>query len=688
MEAHDFLRTLAIVLVTAGFTATVFQRLRLPVVFGYMAAGLAIGPHFSFLPIVADEQTVHMLSELGVILLMFALGLEFSLRRVIRIFPTAGVISLAQSAFLGLAGYLTGQAFGWTTLESVFAGAIIAISSTTIIVKAFEEQGIKGAFTDIVFGVLIVEDLIAILLLAMLTTASAQEGLSFSALGVTSARLLVFLVAFLVVGLLLIPRFSRYIVKVGRAETVVVAMVGVAFASALVAQSFGYSVALGAFMAGALAAESGVASTIEQIIQPARDLFAAIFFVAVGMLIDPALIAQHWLAVLVLTLIVIVGKVFAVSAASFLTGYSVPTSVRAGMSLTQIGEFSFIIAAVGLASGATRSFLYPTAIAVSAITTLTTPWLIRVSQPVANRIDRSLPQRLQTFVSLYGSWIERMRAHSGTPRGGGRLTLMLIIDVLLIGALIIGFALELPRLSAMLSNAFSLQASVARGVVLGAAVLIAAPLFYGLLHTSHLLARVLAQRALPAVQSTEVDYAAAPRRALTATLQLALVALVGIILAAVTQPFLPTFRGVLLLLAITAVLAVVFWRTTANLQGHARAGAEILAHALARQLPSETRAKAESEPERPVAESLTRLMSGFGEPVAWRVDEGTAAIERTLADLNLRGGTGATVLAIHRPDGEVVLPTGRERLHRGDVLVLAGTHDAIEAAKTQLAGSE
>src|SRR5262245_45455174 len=255
MQAHDLLRTLAMVLVTAGITATVFQRLRLPVVFGYMAAGFLVGPHFTLLPVVADEATVETLAELGVILLMFGLGLEFSLRRLIRIFPTAGVIGVAQSAFLGLVGYLIGQAFGWTSLESVFAGAIIAISSTTIIVKAFEEQGVKGTFTDIVFGVLIVEDLVAILLLALLTTASAEQGLALGTVGLTAARLLVFEVAFVVIGLLTIPRFTRYIVRVGRPETIVVANIGLAFASALIALRFGYSVALGAFMAGALAAE-------------------------------------------------------------------------------------------------------------------------------------------------------------------------------------------------------------------------------------------------------------------------------------------------------------------------------------------------------------------------------------------------------------------------------------------------
>jgi K+:H+ antiporter len=683
MDAHDFLRTLAMVLVTAGLTAVVFQRMRLPVVFGYMAAGLIVSPHFPLVPIAAHEETVQTLSELGVILLMFALGLEFSLRRVIRIFATAGTIAVAQCALLILLGYLTGQAFGWTGLESVFAGAIIAISSTTIIVKAFQEQNIKGGFTDLVFGILIVEDLIAILLLAMLTTASASGGVSPGSAGVTAARLFVFLAVFLAVGLLLIPRLARYIVRVSRPEMVVVAIVGLAFASALVALAFGYSVALGAFLAGALTSESGVGTTIEHAIEPVRDMFAAIFFVAVGMLIQPALIAQHWLAVLVLTVIVIAGKVVGVSCAAFLTGYSVPTSIRAGMSLAQIGEFSFIIAGVGLASGATRPFLYPIAIAVSAITTLTTPWLIRLSQPAANRVDRSLPQRLQTFVALYGSWIERIRSSKGSQPGVLRMTLLLAVDVLLVTALVIGFALEQPRLIRMLSDVFALQAVVARALVMAIEALLAAPLVIGFLRTSKLLAESLTQRAFPPAAQGQVDYSVAPRRALATTLQLAMVAVSGVVLVAITQPFLPAYRGVVVLVVVTFVFAIAFWRNAANVHGHARAGAEILAHALSRQLPA-TAPSERSIESNAASESVTRLMSGFGEPIAWQIADGSPVSGRTLAELNLRSRTGATVLAIHRAGGEVVLPTGSERLQAGDVLVLAGTREAMAAGRELL----
>ena len=234
--ANEFLRTLAIVLVAAGITTIVFQKLRLPVVFGYLLAGFVISPNMPAIPLQADSGIVQTLSELGVILLMFTLGLEFSLRRWLKLAPTAGLIALGETALLILLGFLVGRAFGWSTLESVFTGAIVAISSTTIIVKAFAEQSTRGSFKDIVLGVLIAEDLIAILLLAILTTAAQGSGLGATQLSVTIARLASFLVAFITIGILLIPRSIRLIMVLHRPETTVVATIGLAFACALVAQ--------------------------------------------------------------------------------------------------------------------------------------------------------------------------------------------------------------------------------------------------------------------------------------------------------------------------------------------------------------------------------------------------------------------------------------------------------------------
>src|SRR5437867_5856687 len=389
-DAHAFLKALTIVLGVAAVTTVVFQRLRQPVVLGYIIAGLIVGPHVP-IPLVADSAVVRTLSELGVILLMFSLGLEFSIRKLAQVGPTAGLTAVLQSSIMVWLGYVVGQLFGWTTLESLFTGAVIAISSTTIIAKAFDEQGVTGRLREIVVGILVVEDLIAILLMAILTAITSGSGLSAGPLAATIGRLAAFLVGLVAVGMVLVPRAVRAVNRLKRRETTLVASIGLCFAIALLAQAFGYSVALGAFIAGSLIAESGEERHVAHLIEPVRDMFAAVFFVSVGMLIDPTLIARYWPAVAVLTAVVVLGKVVGVSLGAFLTGSGMRTSVQAGLSLAQIGEFSFIIAGLGLVLHATREFLYPVAVAVSALTTLFTPWWIRASERVAAYVGRKLP---------------------------------------------------------------------------------------------------------------------------------------------------------------------------------------------------------------------------------------------------------------------------------------------------------
>jgi monovalent cation:H+ antiporter-2, CPA2 family len=275
-EAHLFLQTLALVLCTAAVTTVVFQKLHQPVVLGYLLAGMFVGPYVP-VPLEADDDTVQTLAELGVILLMFSLGIEFSLSKLMRVGPTAAFVAVLQCSLMVWLGYLVGQAFGWSQLQSFYAGAVIAISSTTIIIKAFEEQRLKDDFTHIVFGILIVEDLIAILLITILTALSAGKELTAMEVAQATGRLAAFLVSMLVIGLLTVPRLMRAVVRQERPETTVVASVGIAFGFAVLADTFEYSVALGAFIAGSLVAESGVEKTVEHLVQPVRDIFAAIF---------------------------------------------------------------------------------------------------------------------------------------------------------------------------------------------------------------------------------------------------------------------------------------------------------------------------------------------------------------------------------------------------------------------------
>jgi K+:H+ antiporter len=682
LEAHEFLKSLTIVLAVAAVTTVVFQRLRQPVVLGYLMAGLIVGPHLP-IPLVADPVVVQTLSELGVILLMFSLGLEFSLRKLAAVGPTAGLTALLQSSLMLWLGFMLGRLFGWTGLESLFTGAIIAISSTTIIAKVFAEQGVTGRLRELVVGILIVQDLIAVLLMAILTGVASGSGLAAGPLLVLVARLGTFLFGLIAVGLLLVPRVMRAVARLNRRETTVIASIAVCFATALLAQAFGYSVALGAFIAGSLVAESGEEKTVERLVEPVRDVFAAVFFVSVGMLIEPPLIAAHWTAVLVLTAVVVMGNVVGVSIGAFLTGNGMRTAVQAGMSLAQIGEFSFIIAGLGLFLHASRAFLYPVTVAVSGLTTLCTPWLIRASGPVANWVDRKLPRPLQTFAALYGSWLEGLRSAPRRETATARVRRMLrllVLDAGLIAGIVIAVATSLRGIVGFARDATGVSEAVARWLVIGAAIALTAPFCIGVIRVSQKLGVTLARLAIPTEKDRRVDFAAAPRRTLVVTLQLASILLVGTPLVALTQPFLPGVPGAAVLALAVVLLGVAFWRRATNLQGHVRAGAQVVLEALARRSRPTTPAVDDT------LQQVQQLLPGLGALGAVRLDPGSAAIGMTLADLNLRGRTGATVLAVTRSEGGVIVPTALELLRPGDVLALAGTHEAIAAAAETLRG--
>jgi CPA2 family monovalent cation:H+ antiporter-2 len=669
----DVLTDLALILCVAAVTTVVFQRIRQPVVLGYLLAGVIVGPHLP-VPLFADATLARELSELGVILLMFSLGLEFSLRKVIKVAPTSGIIAIIECSLMIWLGYLTAGLLGFTGYDRLFAAVMVAISSTTIIVKAFQQAAIKSSLVETVYGILIVEDLIAILMLAILTGVASGVGLSAGALALTVGRLAAFLTAMLVAGMMVVPRLMRLVASLGRDETTTVASVGLAFAFALLARKLGYSVALGAFVAGALVAESGQSEKVHRLIEPVRDIFAAIFFVSVGMLIDPQVLISHWAMVLVLAAVVVVGKVVSVSLGSFIAGNGVRTSVQAGMSLAQIGEFSFIIAGVGLSLGAIGKLLYPVAVAVSALTTLLTPWLIRAAGPVASWVDSRLPRAFQTLSSLYGSWVQQLRAsqeHRSAWSRVRRLAGLMLVDAGMVAAIAIGASLTAPRLVLFMSSAF--PPPLARALVIVGAVVLGLPFLLGAVRIARALGLNLSRQALPRSEGA-LDLAAAPRRALLVTLQVAILIVIGLPLVAVTQPFFPRFPVMLVLLVGTAALIVPLWRSATDLQGHVRAGAQVILEALS--------AQSAQPADRPA--DLHKVLPGIGDPAPFVIPSGAPAVGKTLKELNLRGLTGAIVIAIERRADRVVLPTADEVLHAGDVLVLAGTHEAVEAAMRML----
>ena len=679
--ASSYLRDLTLIVCVAAVCASLFQRLGLPIVLGYLMAGLLLGPHAPA-ALAVDPTLAHALSDIGIILLMFSLGLEFSLRRLLRTAPTGGLVALIECSLVLWLGYFLGRLFGWSTTESIFAGAICAISSTTIIAKTFADKKIGGRLAEIVFSVLVAEDLIAILLLAILTATTSGRTMTPAVLGLTAGRLLGFLAVMLAVGMLVVPRLVRALARSKRPEIVVMSCLAFALLFGLFAQRAGYSVAFGAFLAGALVSESGEAKLVEGLVRPLRHVFAGIFFVAIGMLIDLPAIRDHAGEVVALAAVVITGKVLGVTLGAFAAGNGVRLSLQAGMSLAQIGELSFVIAGLGAASGVVGSHLFPVAIAVSALTTLLTPFLIRWSAGVAAYVDRRLPHAAQTFAALYGSWVQALgqaRARHAEWTRIRRRAGFLVLDVLIIAGLVIASSLVRGQLGQ--SWAGRRHPVLAPALVTVAGILLALPFFWSALRTARRLGLLLAEGAFPPAGSG-VDLAEAPRRALRATLELAILFAAGAPLVALTQPFLPTAFpfGVALVVGV-ALLALPFWRSATNLEGHVRAGTQAILETLVAQSRS-------GQPAPGRLDDLCALLPGIGEPRAISVGRGAACLGRSLKDLDLRGLTGATVLAIERGAGEVVWPTADEVLREGDLLVLTGTGEAVAAAADYLTHAE
>ena len=389
-EVPRLLLDLALVLGVAAVITVGCQRLRIPVIMGYLVAGLVVGPHVP-IPLVADERNVATLAELGVIFLMFCIGLEFSPRAFLKAAPIAGLVGGLEVGALAAAGYGLGLLLGWPPLTCLFAGGITAISSTMIIAKAFAERPVSERLRRFVLSVLIVEDLCAVLLLTLLTAAATLGGLQAGHVGGLLLKLLAFIAAVLLLGQWAVPALFRWLGRQGKEELMAVSAVGFCFTLAVLAAQAGFSLAMGAFLAGMLVSESGEGKHLEHLLMPFRDVFAAIFFVSVGMQLDPRLLPGLWLPILAFALLVALGKIVAVTLASAAARIPPRTGIEAGMALAQIGEFSFIIAATGLAHGAVKPELFAVAVGTSILTSLATPTLLGLGPVAGARVEARLP---------------------------------------------------------------------------------------------------------------------------------------------------------------------------------------------------------------------------------------------------------------------------------------------------------
>ena len=403
-EIEPLIADLALILICAGIMTLVFKNLKQPLVLGYIVAGFIASPHFSLTPSVIDTASIHTWSDIGVIFLLFALGLEFSFKKIVKVGGPAVIAALTIIFGMIFLGFTVGSSFGWSKMDALFLGGMISMSSTTIIYKAFEDLGLaKKQFAGLVMSILILEDILAVVLMVVLSTVAVSNNFEGKELIFSVGKLVFFLVLWILVGIYLIPLLLRKAKKLMNDETLLVVALGLCFGMVVLAAKTGFSAAFGAFIMGSILAETIEAEHIEHLVKPVKDLFGAIFFVSVGMMVDPAMIAQYWLPIVIITLTVIVGQLVFATTGVLLSGQNLKTAMQCGFSLTQIGEFAFIIATLGVSLGVTGSFLYPIVVAVSVITIFLTPYMIRLAEPAYGFVYSHLPGRVRTFLDNYAA---------------------------------------------------------------------------------------------------------------------------------------------------------------------------------------------------------------------------------------------------------------------------------------------
>ncbi|ANE52333.1 cation:proton antiporter [Flavisolibacter tropicus] len=400
----NLITDLALILGAAAISTIIFKWLKQPLVLGYIIAGFVVGPYFHLTPTVVDRENIETLAEIGVIFLLFSLGLEFSFKKLLRVGGSASITALVEILFITVAGYFVGQLMGWTMMDSLFLGGMLASSSTTIILRAFDELGVKTKkFAGIVFGVLIVEDIVVILVMVLLSTVAVTRAFEGSEMLLTVLKLLFFLVLWFLAGIFLLPTFLKKAKKLMSEEMLLILSLALCLGMVVLATYVGFSAELGAFVMGSIIAETTSAEKVEHLLKPVKDLFGAIFFTSVGMMIDPQAMVDYAQPIFWITMLTLLGKLFSTTLGALLSGQPLKQSVQVGMSMAQIGEFAFIVAALGLSLGVTSAFLFPVAVGASAITTFTTPYLIKSSGALAQWLERVLPKGLLNRINRYST---------------------------------------------------------------------------------------------------------------------------------------------------------------------------------------------------------------------------------------------------------------------------------------------
>ncbi len=663
MHEVSFLQDLAVVMIAAGIVTVLFQRLKQPVVLGYIVAGILIGPHL--LELIKEQDAIKSLAELGMVFLMFSLGLEFNLRKLRRVAATALVAAPLAILLMVFVGYQVGQVMGWKPVSSLFLGAIISIASTSVIVKVLREmKRDREPFAGLIYGILIVEDLLGVVMIVLLTGIASTDDLGLQSMAASTGKLLVFLVTVLVVGLLLVPRLLNFVARFESNERLLVAVLGLCFGTALVAAKLGFSVALGAFLVGAVMAESAQSRRIESLVEPVRDLFTAVFFVAIGLLVDPALLWQHIVPIVGISLVVMIGQIAGNTFGTVVAGHDFRTAVRVGTGLSQIGEFSFVIATLGLTLGVTDPSLYPIIVGVALVTTLFTPLWIHNADRLTDALLRAAPKPLAGYLTLYKDWVERFKGgqwNSLAWKLSRKWLLQMAINMALVAGLLIGAA-TLARIEPAWPSA----------VLWVAALVFSLPMLIANLRKLQALGMLISEATIRRESAGQRTQAL---RAVVANVCL-VAGTTGMILCVLllSSALLPPLGVMLALAVVLVVVAWLQWRFLVRIYAKAQI-------ALKETFEANELGQAEAE-----AADLPAGLLEAAHLDSVRLAKGSPVIDQRIGDLDLRSNTGVSIVGIERDGERIVNPGPEETLLEGDRLLLLGEDTQLPKAKAELNG--
>lgn len=640
---------LGLILMTAGIAVLLFKKLKQPLVLGYLIAGFLAGNHFDFFPSVTDIKSVEVWAEIGVIFLLFSLGLEFSFKKLMKVGGTASITAVTQIFSMVLIGYLAGQWMDWTKMDSIFLGVILSISSTTIILKTFEELGVKAQnFAGIVIGSLIVQDIVAILMMVLLSTVAVSNQFSGGELLQSVLKLVFFLTIWFVGGIFFIPTLLKKAKHLLSDEMLLIISLALCLMMVILAADVGFSPALGAFIMGSIIAETTQAEHIEHLVKPVKDLFGAVFFVSVGMLIDPQTLYEHTIPVVILSLVTIFGQSISSTAGALISGKPLKESVQTGMSLSQIGEFSFIIASLGMTLHVTSSFLYPIVVAVSAVTTFTTPFMIKLSTPFSEFLAKTLPRKWTKSIERYSANTQAIKSVSNWQIVlNAYLLQVILVSVIIIAVILLSSKFILP-----------LVQEYEFGNALGALITLAflSPFLWALS-----LRRV-------AVKEVEILMEERKYRGPMAMMFLFRILLTTFFIGFLLNIF---FSPRIALIALIGAMVVYFiFRKKLNAQYH-KIEHHFLSNLNARELAKPKRSRSDLSP-------------WDGHMAFFDISASSNITGNTLYKLQLRELMGINIASIKRGDIMINIPKKNHRLFPGDEICVIGTDTQVKEFKNYL----